>query len=345
MRYTAALLLAAGISFAITALAGFPLVPWLRKLKVGQTILDIGPKWHKSKQGIPTMGGFLFAIGTVTSLLVVFLLDAVFKTGLLTAGSESIAQDNMVRTKLFSGVIMALAFMMIGFMDDYIKVVKKRNEGLTIRQKTIAQLLVSAAYLLGLYLAAGGNPTMIIPFVGTVKMGFFHWVFGAVFLFVTANAVNFTDGIDGLCASVTTTVSVAFAASFVISGLFGFGAMAMALAGGCIGFLMWNRNPAKIIMGDTGAMFLGGMVAALAYAADCPLILLPIGIIYAVEFLSDIIQIGYFKLTGGKRVFKMAPIHHHFEMSGWKEKKIVRVFVAINFVGCIAGVLILYYGR
>lgn len=348
MNEFAAMMLAAAVAFGLTVLLGFPLIPWLRKLKIGQTILDIGPKWHKAKQGIPTMGGIMIALGSIAAMIAVVLADTAMSGTLVTGGKHAgNAAANALQTKLWSGVLMAVAFGLVGFLDDYVKVVKKQNKGLSIRQKTLAQIVVTGAYLLSLYLAAGGNPTMFLPFFGDfseVKMGFFFWIFGAVVLYATTNAVNLTDGIDGLCATVTTTVALALAVIAVMRGLFGFGVAASALAGACIGFLVWNWNPAKIIMGDTGSMFLGGMVAALAYALDVPWILLLVGLIYVIEGLSDVIQIGYFRATGGKRVFKMAPIHHHFEMSGWGEKKIVRVFTLANLLGCAAGIAVLYWG-
>lgn len=332
--------LAVGIAFGVTAILGLIMIPWLRKLKFGQTILDIGPKWHSSKQGTPTMGGLMFIIGTFAATAVVFLTDKFM-------GTDLIANGNLVRsamyTKLFSGLIMALSLGLIGFVDDYIKVVKKRNLGLTIRQKTLMQLLVILAYLGSLKLA--GCSFMFIPFYGvTGDLGIFFFLFGIVLIYGATNAVNFTDGIDGLCSSVTLTSAAAFIAIAFVRNNLGAGVVAAALAGACAGFLVWNWNPAKVFMGDTGSMFLGGMVVALAYAVDCPLILLPVGIIYFIEGLSDVLQIGYFKLTHGKRIFKMAPIHHHFEMSGWKEKKIVIVFSVVNIIGCAVGVALVKFG-
>ncbi len=335
-----ALGLAAVIAFGVTALLGFVMIPWLHKLKFGQTILDIGPIWHKSKQGTPTMGGLMFVVGVLLSVAAVFVTDRIM-------GGDIIAGDNLVHnamyTKLFSGIIMALSFGLIGFVDDYIKVVKGRNLGLTIRQKTFMQLLVSIAFLGSLRLA--GCSYMFIPFYGvTGDLGIFFFLFGICIIYGATNAVNFTDGIDGLCASVTLTSASAMIVIAFMRNNMGAGVAASALAGACAGFLVWNRNPAKVFMGDTGSMFLGGMIVALAYAVDCPLILLFVGIVYFIEGLSDVIQIGYFKLTNGKRIFKMAPIHHHFEMSGWKENKIVLAFSAVNIIGCAVGAAIIYYG-
>ena len=335
-----ALGLAVVIAFGVTALLGIVIIPWLRKLKFGQTILDIGPSWHKTKQGTPTMGGIMLIIGTLAAAAVVFVSDRVM-------GGDIILGDNLIRpamyTKLFSGLVMALTLGLIGFADDYIKVVKKRNLGLTVRQKTIMQLLVIIAYLGSLKLA--GCDYMFIPFYGvTGSLGIFFFLFGICVIYGATNAVNFTDGVDGLCSSVTLTCATAMIVIAFMRNNLGAGIVAAALAGACAGFLVWNWNPAKVFMGDTGSMFLGGMVVALAYAVDCPLILLPVGIIYFIEGLSDVIQIGYFKLTHGKRIFKMAPIHHHFEMSGWKEKKIVVVFSCVNIIGCVAGAALMYYG-
>jgi phospho-N-acetylmuramoyl-pentapeptide-transferase len=336
-----AVALAAVGAFAITALLGFGIIPWLHKLKFGQTILDIGPKWHKNKQGTPTMGGIMFIIGTTVSVVIVFFIDWLLK-GNIVVGDYIVPSE--IITKIFAGLIMALGFGFIGFFDDFIKVVKKRNKGLSVSQKTVMQLLIIIGYLLSIYMCMSRDPIMFIPFVGSIKLGWFYWVFGICVIYGAVNAVNFTDGIDGLCSSVTITAAVALGVIAAMRSFFGVSVLAAALAGACAGFLVWNRNPAKVFMGDTGAMFLGGMVVALAYAINCPLILLPVGIIYVIEAMSDVIQIGYFKATHGKRIFKMAPIHHHFEMSGWKEKKIVRVFTFINLLGCLAGIALMYYG-
>lgn len=331
--------IAVGVSFLIAFLLGFVVIPWLRKLHFGQTILDIGPAWHKSKQGTPTMGGFMFIISTVLAFIAVIVTDHLMGGTLFESGS---VMPQNIKIKLIAGLVMACGFGIIGFADDYIKVVKKRNLGLTIKQKSIAQILLMLGYLGTLYMS--GNTYMTIPFVGNVDMGFFFWIFGMIVIYATVNAVNFTDGVDGLCASVTSVAALAFLIAAALKGLFGVSILAAALMGGCLGYLIWNWNPSKVMMGDTGSMFLGGMVVALAYAIDCPLIILLFGIIYVVEMLSDVIQIIYFKATGGKRIFKMAPIHHHFELCGWKEKKIVVIFSLVNLIGSALGILLLYYG-
>ncbi|MEG1819314.1 MAG: phospho-N-acetylmuramoyl-pentapeptide-transferase [Oscillospiraceae bacterium] len=337
-----AMILAVLIGFAVSGLLGIVIVPWLHKLKFGQTILDIGPNWHKQKQGTPTMGGIMFIIATLIALAVVLITDAV-RGGDIVAGD--LILPNSARVKLYGGIIMALTFGIIGFIDDYIKVVKKRNLGLTAMQKTVLQLLTCGGYLSSLALVE--TPYMFIPFVGNREYWLLpiFYLFGIIVIYATVNAVNFTDGIDGLCASVTMTASVAFCVCAVLQKYMGIGILAAALAGACAGYLIWNWHPAKVMMGDTGSMFLGGLIVAFAFGIDCPLILIPIGIIYVIEGLSDVIQILYFKKTGGKRLFKMAPIHHHFEMSGWGEKKIVIVFSLVNIIGGAIGIALIYFGR
>ncbi len=340
MNTAAALITASVTAFAVTALLGFVMIPWLRKLKFGQTILDIGPKWHMTKQGTPTMGGLMFIIGTLSAILLTVITDKLMGGDIVASGSL-VPQE--MYTKLWSGILMAVAFGFIGFVDDYIKAVKHRNLGLTIKQKTAMQLAVCVTYLLSLYMGMQGQPYMFIPFFGAIEVGFFHWIFGIVVIYACVNAVNFTDGIDGLCGSVTVTAAVSIGVIAALRGFFGFSMAAAALAGACVGFVLWNKNPAKVFMGDTGSMFLGGMVVALAYAIGCPLILLLVGIVYVIEGLSDVVQIVYYRISGGKRIFKMAPIHHHFEMNGWSEKKITLVFTAVNALGGAAATAVMYY--
>ena len=340
MTVWAAIIAAVVTGFFIAFLLGYIVIPWLHKLRFGQTILDIGPSWHKSKQGTPTMGGILFMAGFVAAMTVVIITDKI-RGGDIVAG-ESIVPDS-VKTKLYSGIVMAFSYAIIGFVDDYIKVVKKRNLGLTIAQKTTAQILVMGGYLFSLHLA--GATYVFIPFFGNVELGWFFWILGAIVMYCTVNAVNFTDGIDGLCASVTAVFAVSGIAVAILRGVFGVSLLCAALLGSLIGYLIWNWNPAKVMMGDTGSMFLGGLVIAVAYCLDMPWLILLAGIVYVVEFASDVIQIAYFRITHGKRIFKMAPIHHHFEKCGWKEKKIVYVFTAVNVIGSLIAVLLVYFGK
>lgn len=238
--------------------------------------------------------------------------------------------------RYFLGLFMALAFGFVGFLDDYISIVKKRNLGLRARTKSIMQVVIAALYLIGLYLMGNTSTIVPIPFLGQIDMGLWYYPFALFVIVGTDNAVNLTDGIDGLDASVTFVVAIGF---MLVSALLmepELGLLATALAGGCLGFLLWNAHPAKVFMGDTGSLFLGGMVVALAFGLGQPMLLVFFGIIYVVETMSDIIQIGCYKLTH-KRVFRMAPIHHHFEMGGWSEKKIVAVFSLVTLAGCVIG--------
>ena len=335
---------AAAIAFAVTAVAGKWAVPFLHKLHFGQTIKEVGPTWHKNKQGPPTMGGIRFIIGIVCAIIIAVPIFY-SKVGYAPIeGLEGISgETGLQRVRLFGGMIMALAYASVGFVDDYIKVVKKRNLGLRARQKILLQLIIACAYLASLYLA-GERGNTVIPFAGTVSLGWFYWPTALFVILGTVNAVNLTDGIDGLAGSVTMFACIFFMIIASILQSFGMSIFAAATAGGCLGFLLYNFHPAKVFMGDTGSLFLGGVVAALGFGVGMPILILPIGIVYFMEAMSDIIQIGYFKISHGKRVFKMAPIHHHFEMSGWSEVKIVTVFSLITVVGGAAALLCVIYG-
>lgn len=328
------------LSFFIAFLLGYVVIPWLHKMHFGQTILDIGPSWHKNKQGTPTMGGILFIISSFVSFVAVILIDHFMGGDIIAHGS--VVPDS-VKTKFYAGIVMAFAFAFIGFADDYISVVKKRNMGLTIKQKTLIQLIIMAGYIATLYL--NGSTYIFVPFAGNIDLGVFSIPLNFVIMYCTVNAVNFTDGIDGLCASVTGVFGIGAIVIAIMRGLFGAGLIASVLIGAMAGYLIWNWHPAKVFMGDTGSLFLGGIVLAVSYALDMPWLILVAGFVYVMEFGSDIIQIGYFKLTHGKRIFKMAPIHHHFEKSGWKEKKIVYVFNLITLIGSVISVLLVYFGR
>ena len=323
------------VSFAVTAGLGFIAIPYLKRLKFGQTILDIGPKWHKGKQGTPTMGGIMMIAGVLLSVAVAFAFSATFEGGFTAE-----LRDSQRLTTFLAGILMALSMSAIGFMDDYIKVVKKRNLGLTAKQKTFLQLLVSAVYLATLCL--GGMKTTYIPFVGDIDLtrgiGLIFWPLALLFIYGFTNAVNLTDGIDGLASSVTLVVSCAFLLGSGYLFNMSTNVLSAALAGACVGFICWNAKPAKVFMGDTGSMFLGGMVVALSFGIGRPILLIFAGCTYFLEAISDIIQVIYYKKTK-KRFFKMAPLHHHFEMSGWSEQKVVFVFSLIAFVGCAVALL------
>lgn len=330
---------AAILGFLISAIAGRKLIPYLRKLNFGQTILEIGPKWHKKKQGTPIMGGIMFIIAIVSVTIVSTIIYAITGESFIDTFFADIPRECIV---IFAGLGLALSNGLIGFIDDYTKVVKKRNLGLTAIQKLVLQFLVAGLYLAILGFAGEGTTT-IIPIIGEVDLGFFYYIIAAVVIVGMVNAVNLTDGVDGLDGSITFFVCIAYMLIASMLNCLGITAMSAASAGACLGFLVWNFHPAKVFMGDTGSLFLGGLVCALAFAIDMPILLLPLGIVYLAEMFSVVLQVGYFKLTHGKRLFKMSPIHHHFEMSGWSEVKIVAVFSAVTAVfGTISFLLVMF---
>ncbi len=309
------LIWAACVSFVITAAVMPLLIPLLRRLKFGQSILEDGPVWHAKKQGTPTMGGIGIILGFVVSGLI-FVRDM----------------------KALAVIAGAALFGCIGFVDDYIKVVKKHNQGLTPKQKFAAQILVSLAYALFIYFIAERSSTLI-PFMGKEPdMGLFYIPFVMFVLLASSNSVNLTDGLDGLAASVTTVAALFFALACAYRGETGCAAVMAAAVGACVGFLIYNFYPAKVFMGDTGSLFLGGALGCAAVASGLELFLIIGGFVFLFETLSVIIQVAVFKKTG-KRVFKMTPIHHHFEMCGWKEPKIVFVFSAVTAVLCAVAYL------
>ena len=308
-------------SFILTAVAGELLIPALRRLKAGQSIKEIGPTWHMTKQGTPTMGGLMFIIGIGVTILAL--------------GWEHMRRGEFSHLYVF---LFALVFGVIGFIDDYQKVKHHQNTGLTAPQKFILQLAAAVAFLCLMRYEGMLSPNLYIPFWNTyvVLPWMVYLIFAAFVIVGTVNAVNITDGLDGLSTSVTLPVAVFFTAVACIWPGYGqMGLFSAALVGGLGGFLLYNRYPAKVFMGDTGSLFLGGAVAALAFAYDMPLVLILVGIVYICETLSDILQVGYFKLTHGKRIFKMAPLHHHFEMCGWRETKVVAVFTAVSAAFCV----------
>ena len=324
-------LLAAVIAFGVTALLGKWMVPFLHKLNFGQTIREEGPKWHQKKQGTPTMGGLMFIVGI--TLAVAICVPAFY---------ANVQEETfLLKVRVFAGLGMALGYGAVGFIDDYIKVVKKRNLGLTALQKLILQFIVAGAYL-GVLASSGGDSATMIPFVGAVDLGWFYWPLCAVVIVGVVNAVNLTDGIDGLASCVTFVCMLGF---MFISSWLGNTTVALfaaAVAGGCAGFLSWNFYPARCFMGDTGSMFLGGAVVAAAYGLGRPELLLFFGVIYLAEAFSVMLQVTYFKLTHGKRIFKMSPIHHHFEMSGWSEVQIDFVFSLGTLTFVLLGCMYVY---
>ena len=313
------------ISFVVAAVAGLFLIPFLHKLKFGQEIREEGPKWHKKKSGTPTMGGFIFIIATLAGTV----------AGTFINGINEYYEDVMA---VASMLLAALGFGLIGFLDDYIKVILKRNLGLRAGQKFSLQLLV--ALIFAVWITAGGivDTEIVIPFTEhTLNLGFVVYIPFIIFVMLAAvNSVNLTDGLDGLAGFVTFFVCVFYIISANIAKLPTVAVFAAATAGGVLGFLVYNKFPAKVFMGDTGSLFLGGAVSAMAIFMKNPLLLLLVGFVYVAEALSVIIQVAYFKKTG-KRIFKMSPIHHHFEMCGWSEKKVVAVFSAVTALLCLIG--------
>ncbi len=328
-------------SFLITYFLGKRIIPYLQRLKYGQTILKIGPSWHKNKQGTPTMGGVIFVIGIYAAILVTMPLYYF----LVAQNTLHLQEPPLIMQKIISGLLMALAYGAIGFLDDYIKVVKKRNLGLTAGQKLLMQFLVVGSYLLSLYCAEVlqgglGATSTTIPFFGRVDLGVLYWPMASLLIVGMVNAVNLTDGIDGLCTSITFFVATFFMLISNFLHIFNLSIVAGALVGGCLGFLIFNIHPAKVFMGDTGSLFLGGLICALAFTLDVPVLLPIIGGVYVLEMFSVILQVAYFKATKGKRLFKMSPLHHHFEICGWSEAKICIVFNVITVIlGALAVVL------
>ena len=327
-----AVIVAVLLASVITAVGGFWLLPMLRRLHFGQTILEIGPKWHQGKQGTPTMGGLMFIIGIPIAVVVAYLF--------MHASTVGDPMSAIMRARMFYGLVLALLFGAIGFLDDYLKVVKKQNEGLTEKQKMALQILFGAVYLLLLHISGTQSTMVTIPYIGTYDFGVFYYVFAMFAIIALSNAVNFTDGLDGLLSSVTLVLSIGYLIFCYLLGMGEMGIMAGALGGG---FLVYNFHPAKVFMGDTGSLFMSGMVIALAFGTGLPFFVVLFGIIYVIEIGSVVLQRCYFKLTHGKRIFKMSPIHHHFEMSGYTEKQIVVMFAVITAIGSALGILALRF--
>lgn len=296
-------------AFIVCALIGPVLIPYLHKLKFGQSIRECGPASHMKKSGTPTMGGLM-----MLAALVLALCWGNFTPHVLMA------------------LVLTLGHALIGFLDDYIKVVMKRNLGLTAKQKFLLQFILAGAYV---YFAETHlqNTTLWVPLLNvTFDFGWAYYALAFILLVGTTNAVNLTDGLDGLVSFVSVPVTLAFAFIAYMQGMLDVSGFALGLTGACLGFLLFNRHPAQVFMGDTGSLALGGGVAALALLTHTELLLVIIGGIYVAEATSVIIQVAYFRLTGGKRFFRMAPLHHHFELGGWKEVKVVECFTLVSFL-------------
>lgn len=308
------------IAFALSVALGPVIIPFLRKLKFGQTVRDDGPQSHLKKNGTPTMGGIIFLISViVTSCFYMKDYPQIIPVLFVTVG-----------------------YGVIGFLDDYIKIVLKRSEGLTPSQKMFGQIIVTGIFAVYMYKFSGISMEMIVPFFPGVTLNLGFLTIPVLFLAIigTVNGVNFTDGLDGLATSVTIMVAVFF--GVVALGMqSGVWPIACAVIGALLGFLLFNVHPASVFMGDTGSLALGGFVAAIAYMLQMPMFILIVGLIYWIEILSVIIQVGYFKISHGKRIFRMAPIHHHFELGGWSETKVVAVFTIVTAILCLIGLMAL----
>lgn len=296
-------------AFIVCALIGPVLIPYLHKLKFGQSIRECGPASHMKKSGTPTMGGLM-----MLAALVLALFWGRFTPHVLIA------------------LVLTLGHALIGFLDDYIKVVMKRNLGLTAKQKFLLQFLLAGAYV---YFAETHlqNTTLWVPLLNvTFDFGWAYYALAFILLVGTTNAVNLTDGLDGLVSFVSIPVTLAFAFIAYMQGMLDVSGFALGLSGACLGFLLFNRHPAQVFMGDTGSLALGGGIAALALLTNTELLLVIIGGVYVAEAMSVIIQVTYFRLTGGKRIFRMSPLHHHYELGGWNEVKVVRVFTLVSLL-------------
>ena len=330
-------LVSALLSFVIAGVSGIFLVPFLHRIKFGQPIkTEDGPKWHAKKQGTPTMGGFMFIISTVITAIVGYWIYR-WKTGIDTTDKDSFKPFYM----LLSCVLFSASFGLIGFIDDYTKVARKKNDGLTPWQKIALQLVFSVGFLAAVHFFGDGSTCIDLGFWRSHSLGIFYYILMIPVIIYLTNAVNLTDGVDGLCGSVTFVAMLIFTVCCSILGQREMTCFTMALAGGCLGFLLWNLNPAKCFMGDTGSMFLGAAVTGVGLILHKHLFILLVAMVYISEALSVVIQVSYFKYTKkktgeGKRIFKMTPIHHHFEMSGFSEYKIVITF---SLCGIIFGVL------
>ena len=309
--------------FIVTALILRFLIPKLKSLEMGQKILDIGPRWHKSKEGTPTMGGISFIIA-ITAAVAVYVAVKLF------GGCD--IKDQLPLIFTFG---LALLNGLIGIFDDSVKLTKKQNEGISASQKLILQILVAAIYLVGMRAFGFISTALYLPFIGIeLELGIFYYIFAIILIVGIVNSANLTDGIDGLVSSVSHIIMAFFAFCAFRLGSEGLGVISGAAMGGCLGFLVYNSHPARVFMGDTGSLFLGGMTVGAAFMMGSPLIIVLAGLIFIIEAMSDIIQVLYYKKTK-KRFFKMAPIHHHFEKCGWSEVKVVTVFTLFTLVMCL----------
>ncbi len=337
------------LSFVLAALLGVFLVPFLHKLKFGQPIkVKDGPQWHAKKAGTPTMGGFMFIISSVVSVVAAY---CVYRWKL----APDMTDIDNVRAfrRLLICIVFPLLFGLIGFIDDYLKVARKSNDGLSAKQKMIMQFVFAVGLLFAMYWAGDRSTVIDLEFVAFDAGVFYYIILIPVIIYLT-NAVNLTDGVDGLCASVTMVAMLVYSIACVLDKESEMHLYSMAMAGGCIGFLVWNLHPAKCFMGDTGSMYLGGAVTVIGLLLHRHLLLILTAMVYILEALSVVIQVSYFKYTAkkhfkatgephkGKRIFKMTPIHHHFEMCNFSEYSIVLLFSAVGAAFGVLGIITMF---
>lgn len=312
-------IIAFAVTFVLALIAGPILIPFLRRLKFGQTVRDDGPQSHLKKMGTPTIGGLIFIL-PISAVALYY---------------------SQKYPEIIPILLATLGFGAVGFVDDFIKVVKKRKDGLYAGQKTFMQLLVCVAFAFYVLRYTDAGTAIVFPFTNFIIQPWLYFLFIVVFMYFFSNAVNITDGLDGLCAGVTLVVAIFFTIVSLTNPEWGYiKIFSASMAGGCLGFLAFNIYPAKVFMGDTGSLALGGALTAIVVMMRMPLILVVVGGIYLLEALSVILQVGSFKMTG-KRIFKMAPIHHHFELKGWKETKVVAIFIIITVLLAIASLMII----
>ncbi|MBQ7760825.1 MAG: phospho-N-acetylmuramoyl-pentapeptide-transferase [Clostridia bacterium] len=316
------------LSFTLTVISCKALIPMLKRKKVNQIILDVGPVWHRKKDGTPTMGGlsFLFSIAIILILSFAFYLS----------------EPNGNKFILLGIIFYCILNGVIGIIDDTMKMKKGKNEGLTAKTKFLLQAIIAILFIIFLYFTKSINTTLSLPFINK-KIDFGIWCYILMFFTLCGfvNAVNLTDGLDGLASAVSSTVGLLFVVASMLLNIFELGALGTCLLGGTLGFLVFNKHPAKVFMGDTGSLFLGSIVASGAILFDNFLVVLIYGFVFLLEALSVIMQVAFFKITKGKRLFKMAPLHHHLEKSGWSETSIVTAFTIINLIFCALALVFL----
>ena len=318
------------ITFLFTVMLSFIIIPILKKLKVGQMERDDGPESHLKKQGTPTMGGVIITLSMIISWIGIYIYYSRVRI-------EPAIAKNILPLGIVSG-----GFGLIGFVDDFKKLILKNTKGLSPKAKMIGLLIIAVAYTVYLTQILKIGTDIIIPFFKTsITLPIYIYIpFAILVMLATTNAINLTDGVDGLSSSITTVILTCLTVIAIIFDIKEVTLFGSALAGACLGFLLFNLYPSKVMMGDTGSLMLGGAVAAMALYLKIPLLLVIIALVPIAETLSVIIQVAYFKKTG-TRVFKMAPIHHHFELSGWNENKVVSIFSIITLIACIIGLLVI----